>query len=202
MAHHSNVSLIILAGGKSERMGFPKVWLRLKNKKNFAEQILSCYQQLLLNECVLVLNADHRNSMEETKMIQNHTNLKLVSNYFSDKGRLFSIRYGMSFLKTDYTFIHNIDQPHIDSKTLELLIENKGDSTIVIPRYKNKGGHPVLIGKNIVGEIKQHYAKYNTLKDVFANFDSKYIDVTSPYVLTNINTPDELNLYQKNNISI
>lgn len=197
MIHNSNVSLIILAGGKSERMGLPKTWLKLNDERSFAEHILSCYQQVLLDECVLVLNGKHRNKMEENKLNPYLANLKVVSNSFPDNGRLFSIKHGINNLTTDYVFIHNIDQPYIDVKTLELMMKYKEDDTVVVPRHESRGGHPVLIGKQIVNEIKEHYTKYDTLKEVFANFTIKYIDVDTPDVLTNINTPEELGLYQQ-----
>lgn len=194
----NNISLIVLAGGKSERMGLPKVWISLLDGISFAEQVFYCYNNSIkLSKNILVLNSTFNQKKETNALLKKFNFVSIVLNYYPEKGRLYSIKCGIDNVTTDYTFIHNIDQPHIDSKTLNLMIDNKGSDAVVIPRYKGRGGHPVLIGKQIIDEIKQHYTKYNTLKDVFANFSNKYVDVSTPDVLTNINTPEELTLFQK-----
>ncbi|HEY9082529.1 MAG TPA: NTP transferase domain-containing protein [Vicingaceae bacterium] len=189
---NKNVSLILLSGGKSTRMGFPKAWVKLYNERSFAEQILSCYKIFGLQNQILVLNKAHQNKDEEHNLIKLFSSLQIIYNPFTEKGRLYSIKIGLEKINTDYCFIQNIDQPFISKETLCALINQLPFGDVIIPKYKDKSGHPILIGKAIVNEIKANYHNYTTLKDVLNQFKKNYVNVDSEDVLINLNTPNEL----------
>lgn len=186
------VSLILLSGGKSTRMGTPKAWVKLYNKGSFAEQILSCYNTFDLQKQVLVLNKIHQNKAEEAKLKQLFSPLHIIYNPKTEKGRLYSLKIGLEQITTDLCFIHNIDQPFVTKETLEALLNQSSYGDVVIPTYHEKGGHPILISKNIINELKSQYKKYATLKELLNQFGKTYVAVHSDEILTNINTPDEL----------
>lgn len=195
-----NVSLLLLSGGKSTRMRSPKAWIKLYNEKSFAEQILSCYKAVDLQNKVLVLNHAHQNKDEETKLNLLFNPLQILYNVHTEKGRLYSIKIGLEKINTDYCFIQNIDQPFISKEILCTLINQLPFGDVIIPKYNQKGGHPILIGKNVIKELKTQYKNYATLKDVLNQFKKTYVAVHSNEILTNINTPDEL--AQQLNITI
>ncbi|MDT8410942.1 MAG: NTP transferase domain-containing protein [Vicingaceae bacterium] len=186
------VSLILLSGGKSTRMGMPKAWVKLYNKSSFAEQILSCYNTFGLQKQVLVLNKTHQNKAEEAKLKHFFSPLHIIYNSQTEKGRLYSIKIGLEHINTDLCFIHNIDQPIVKKGTLEALLNQSSYGDVIIPTYHEKGGHPILIGKNIINELKAQYKNYASLKELLNQFKKTYVAVYSNEILTNINTPNEL----------
>lgn len=187
-----NVSLLLLSGGKSTRMRSPKAWIKFYNEKSFAEQILSCYKAVDLQNKVLVLNHAHQNKDEETKLNLLFKPLQILYNVHTEKDRLFSIQLGLEKVNSDLCFIHNIDQPFVTKETLNMLLSHSDSGDVVIPKYNQKGGHPILVGKNVIKELKTQYKNYATLKDVLNQFKKTYVAVHSNEILTNINTPDEL----------
>lgn len=187
-----NVSLLLLSGGKSTRMRSPKAWIKLYNEKSFAEQILSCYKAVDLQNKVLVLNHAHQNKDEETKLNLLFKPLQILYNVHTEKDRLFSIQLGLEKVNSNLCFIHNIDQPFVTKETLNMLLSHSDSGDVLIPKYKQKSGHPILIGKNVIKELKTQYKNYATLKDVLNQFKKTYVAVHSNEILTNINTPDEL----------
>jgi len=189
---NKNVSLILLSGGKSTRMGMPKAWIKLYNKSSFAEQILSCYNTFDLQKQVLVLNKTHQNKAEEAKLKHLFSPLHIIYNPNTEKGRLYSLKIGLEHITTDLCFIHNIDQPFVTKETLEALLNESSYGDVIIPKHNEKGGHPILIGKNIINELKTQYKNYATLKELLNQFEKTYIAVHSDEILTNINTSDEL----------
>ena len=47
---------IILAGGKSTRMGFPKPWLKHNDNSSFVEKLVNTYSDWGCNRIVVVIN--------------------------------------------------------------------------------------------------------------------------------------------------
>ncbi|MBK9191086.1 MAG: nucleotidyltransferase family protein [Crocinitomicaceae bacterium] len=59
----SEFAVIILAGGRSSRMNYPKPWLKYNDSENFTEAIIDKYNNAGIEEKVLVINADFCSSV-------------------------------------------------------------------------------------------------------------------------------------------
>ena len=189
-----NYSTIILAGGKSARMGYPKPWLKKENNTTFLADIVTTYKLLGLNGIVVVLNENFASEKWQKELAEVEQNATIIINSEVDNGRLYSIQLGINATKSENVFIHNVDNPFVECEVLKQLLLNTGECEITIPSYKGKGGHPVIINKSVKNEILKNYQDYGTLKDVFSKFSKKYIEINCCSILININTPQDFKI--------
>jgi len=192
MRNGATYSAIVLAGGASRRMGYPKPWLRWDEATTYAERILGTYRALGLSELVLVLNAEFAREPWLDALARASSMASLVLNPDPDAGRMRSIFLGMRAITSDKVFLHNVDSPFVGPEVIQALMRNDGDEQVIIPANQGKGGHPVLVKAAVKREVLAAYDRHATLKDLLGGYTRKYVEVSSPSVLVNINTPADL----------
>ncbi len=183
--------VIILAGGKSERMGSPKPWLKLK-ATTFLEHLVKSYADYGIDDIVCILNNEFYSDdwKNQIKIIEKHSTL--VINSQVEKGRLYSIKLGLEKLSDqDFVFIQNIDNPFTSTEILDVLKKKATPRGVSIPAVNGKGGHPVLISNSVGKFINDHPSKSTTLHDVFDNFEREYVEVENEDIFKNLNTPED-----------
>ncbi len=190
----TNCSAIILAAGRSSRMGEAKFALPFSRNKTFLEEIVAQYHTFGCKQIVIVLNK------KGFDYIKNHQfnfpdTILLISNKYLERGRFYSIKLGVLRISSENTaiFIHNIDNPFVNHKVLKKLLWNN-DSEYITPSYQDKGGHPILISKNIAQQIELEKENNVVLSEFLKKFKRKRIEVNDKNILVNINTPKD---YQK-----
>jgi CTP:molybdopterin cytidylyltransferase MocA len=180
---------LILAGGHSSRMGYPKPWLQFDKGKTFLEQIVNLYLNCKIKRIVIVLNHKYY-SPEWSAIIEKiEKSASIILNHKVEKGRLFSIFTGLQELKaSDYIFIHNIDNPFIKVDQIQKLQRHPTPEGVTIPAYHGKGGHPVLISQKLSHYILELSDLTPTLKDIFMKFKRYKIELDNQNILINLNT--------------
>lgn len=184
-------SAIILAGGNSSRMGYPKPWLKDDDGLYYLQRIINTYKKCGIEDIVVVLNKKFAIGNWETQVKSVNEDAVVVLNSTPEKGRLYSLQLGLQQAQNDLVFIHNTDNPFVKSETIYQLISASKNNAITNPLFGNKGGHPVVINTEVKKEIIKNFHYYNTLKEVFNEFNTVYIKVNDEHVLKNINTPEE-----------
>ena len=164
-----NTSALILSGGKSQRMGFPKAFLKFNEEQTFIEKIASEFINFGCEKIIIVMNNDnisHINSVNPEIL----SKIETVVNPNPESGRFSSIKTGLEKLKdSENVFIHNIDNPFVCRETLELLYKNFNNCDFCVPVFENKGGHPIIIGKNIIKDSFNQLSDTN-LKEFLRDF--------------------------------
>lgn len=189
-----SIAVIVLAGGKSSRMNFPKPWLIFNNNTTFLETIISNYNRAAFKKIVISLNKSFFLTELADKIEILKQKATFVENNYPEKGRLYSLYIALKELKTfDFAIIHNVDNPFIEEEVFNILYKERLLNGTTIPSYQKQSGHPIIIGNIIINEIINNYEKYNTLKDIIDRFDKKYVEVNSPKILININTLQDYN---------
>ncbi len=187
-------SAIILAAGKSERLGFPKLSLKYNKDNIFIEHIVKEFNDFGCKEIVLVVNEVGNQHLKDNN-IRFADNLKIVINKRPDWHRFYSLKTGVKELsKLQPTFIHNVDNPFISPKVLNALLANSTKADYLAPEYKKKGGHPILISELIVKDIISTISNQLHLKEFLNQYSKSKITIDDEKVLVNINTMEE---YQK-----
>lgn len=188
-------SAIILAAGNSSRMGKPKFMLDMPNGGPFLENIARQYAEFGCPQIIAVLNN------EGIDLIKKHPqNLppqtQLVLNPFPDLGRFHSIKTGIKSINHNFTFIHNVDNPFAKKEVLEHLHDAKSEADVIKPVKDGKGGHPVLISRQVMDLILQETKNDLNFKEFLKRFSTKKVEVHDSAILQNINTYGEyLELY-------
>ncbi len=184
-------SVIILAAGKSSRMGEAKFSLKYNDKLTFIEKLIKTYQDFNCKEIIVVLNKEGLEVFKNLA-IKNLKSVKIIENNHLEYERFYSIKLGLSDLELESSvFIQNSDNPLINNLLLNNLILNLDEYDYVNPYYNGKGGHPVLLSQKIVKSIITEKANDLNLKEYLKGFSQKKLQQKDKNVLININTPSE-----------
>ena len=193
----SDVAAVILAAGRSKRMGAFKPLLPF-GKQTVIESTIDYLRKGGADPVVVVLG--HR--AEEVRARVSHLNLLCVVNPAPDSEMNASIAVAVRELSvtTKATLIALADHPAVPPAVVSSLIETwRHGASLVIPTWHNRGGHPVLIDLRYRDELK-HLDPERGLRALFeAHRDEvKRIPVDSPYIARDMDTWDDYAaLYQE-----
>jgi molybdenum cofactor cytidylyltransferase len=184
-------SVIIPAAGNSGRMGSDKALLPYGNGLSFAENLIKSYSEFGAQPVVMVVNKNLDlsgfNTSQSVTVLNEHT----------DWGRSYSIFLGSKKAQKDYAcFLHNIDNPFVGTELLNLLLDTIKPDSYVVPGYQGKGGHPVLLGKRIVGYL-QNLDEVHDFREVLKLFNRIEVPYNDERILWNINTPVDYEKFLK-----
>jgi molybdenum cofactor cytidylyltransferase len=143
---------IILAGGESKRMGFPKMLLNF-NGKSMLERVIENVTGSEVDNTLVVLGAERE---KITDMIKD-LNVTLCYNDNYKLGMLSSVRCGIQNLPVSCSslLVFQGDQPLITPRVTNMVIEayHASEKEIVIPVYNKKRGHPLMAGRKYFDRI-------------------------------------------------
>ncbi len=127
-----NITAIVLAGGKSSRMGTDKGFVNFKNKP-FVQHIIDVVRPLV-NEIII---------------ISNHPNydifgLKRFNDIIKNAGPLAGIQAGLHESETENNLVISCDVPLISSELLELLITEINTTSEVIQLQSGDKKMPLI----------------------------------------------------------
>lgn len=195
--------LIILAGGKSSRMGYPKGLLAHNN----TFWLLSQIENFTGEEVYIGLGFDYQKYFDGIpwlqKAVENPQNyqqkkVNVVINKTPEFGLFSTLQSVLKTLDKPRTdkdvLILPIDVPLLKSSELEkiILTENK----IVIPTYKNKNGHPVkLTPKFWKSLLVLNVSEDNSRLDVQIKkrnaSEISFVEINDASILKNLNMPKD-----------
>ncbi len=178
---------IILAGGKSSRMGHDKALIKLENRTLLERAVEFC--QSFCGEILISSNSDE------------HTvaGFPLVSDEFEDCGPLGGIYSCLKHSQNEWSFVISVDSPYVRPDFVSFLFSQKDGFDAVVPVHK-KGKEPLiaLYHKKILPIIKsqlqlENFRMHYLLGEIKANYvDSKDWVEKFPRLFYNINYPKDL----------
>lgn len=182
-----NFSTIILAAGKSSRMGVPKWSLAYDAQSTFLQHIIEVCHHAGSQEIIVILNANDEIHFRD-KFPELPSYVKIVINRNPDWERYYSLKLGIDNLSAPNTVLMcPIDNPAIEIPLIHTLFNAQDDSYYVYPTFKNKGGHPILLSQKLVEKIKQSNENTLHLKTFLESHTLKAVEVESENILLNIN---------------
>lgn len=182
------VTGIILAGGKSSRMGTDKCLVRYKNKY-LIEYAIAALKPLCDN--ILI------SSQKET---HKQFNYQTIKDEYIDCGAIGGIHSTLKNTETEINIIAPCDMPHISTELFEFLLQKIGNYDAVIPISKGKV-EPLtgVYSRNILPIVENQISnkKYKILS-LLKNINTNFVEINStlPFysekMFTNINYLDDL----------
>jgi CTP:molybdopterin cytidylyltransferase MocA len=182
---------VISAGGSSERMRCPKALLPFRDR-TFVEKIIADYRRLNCRPIVVVVGVHE----QEIRKVLDLDEVKIAVNPLPKRGPFSSLQVGLQALAADVPgFFHApVDHPAVQVETLKEMLRcwRGDDHKAVRPRFKNRGGHPVLFGREWIEEILKLPATSN-LRELMRRRSDRVIElsVTDAGVLINVDTPKD-----------
>jgi len=186
MIDKKHITGIILAGGKSSRMGSDKGLLLLNNKP-FIQHIVEALQPLV-NEVIIVSNNSDYDIFK----------LKRVNDLIEGSGPLAGIYTGLHHSKTESNFVLSCDVPLINTETLEKLTNQIDENADVIQIESNGKTMPLIaIYKKHCGSIFFELLKQGERRLQFAvdqcNVKTIVLNTALEKFTVNINTTNQFN---------
>ena len=183
---------IVLAAGKSERMGKNKLLLKLQGQ-TLITGILNALRVSEIDEIVVVLGHKPQEIMNEINRDQR--NVRIIMNERYEEGMSSSFVAGLRQTKdADSVFLILGDEPILDNALLRVMINEMRTSNalIVSPSHKGKKGHPLLLNKKLFEEIS-NLRKGEAVRDVVHRHVDKLVTVDAPaWTVMDIDTPTDL----------
>lgn len=146
------ISAVILAAGKSSRMGSLKQLLPLRGR-TLIENVLQNLRESQAGEIVLVLGFSADAILEKIPL----DGVKVVVNEAYGEGMGTSLRTGIAQVspEADAALVILADQPFVQPGTIDQLIRAYRDQKpqIVIPVYQGFRGNPVLLDRSVFPEL-------------------------------------------------
>ncbi len=181
-----NITGIILAGGKSSRMGDDKGMLELKGKK-MVEHVISALAPNV-DEVIIISNNDNYNNL----------GCKVYTDIIKDCGPLGGIYTALHYSTTNKNFIVSCDIPNITSEAIGFIISKSTDEDVIVP-IENKEIEPLcaMYNKACGNQIKGFLdAGQFKIRNAIEKLNTIYLDVNLHQeifkgVFTNVNTPND-----------
>ncbi len=169
---------IILAGGKSTRMGTNKLLLDYKGHPLIWHTIQSVSP--FVSRVIVVTGRYDKEIRDALK----NEDVTLVTNSDYEMGMFSSVLTGVRETKEDFLVLPG-DCPFVSKDTFKKIINGNGD--IRYPVYQNNEGHPLYISKKYKPELLSLGLDYN-LKLFRDSKKCEIINVEDKNIVMNLNT--------------
>lgn len=165
-----NVSCVILAGGRSSRMGQDKAFLRF-NGKTFLKTIAEKLSQKC-NQLIISANKEEEIYRQELKDID----FEFVKDLKPYEGPLNAVSSIAEYVKNDFVFIATCDTPLLNTNLIEMFVLEIGSHQAVIPVIDSKL-QPLntLYTKDAVYKAKEVFTGSRSLMGWVEKLDYKLI---------------------------
>ena len=191
-----SIAGVVLAGGRSSRMGTPKALLDFRGRP-FVVRILEALEALDIKTCVVVVGPD---APRIRPALAGH-DCVIVENSDVDGGPIASLRAALRALHVVQprgALAWPVDLPHVRVTTLERLFEAfrraAGKAPAVVPTFAERRGHPVLWGSALFEELLTSEAatKHGARAVLHAHSAQiASVAVDDPAVIDDLNTPED-----------
>ena len=187
---------VVLAGGRSARMGAPKALLDFRGQP-FVVRILEALEALEVKTRVVVVGPD---AARIRPALAGHDCL-IVENADVDGGPIASLRAALRALQTvqpSAALAWPVDLPHVRVTTVERLLETfrraPPPAPAVVPTFAERRGHPVLWGAALFEELlTSDAATRHGARAVLHAHAAEIVPVAvdDPAVIDDLNTPED-----------
>lgn len=195
------VTGILLAGGKSSRMGKDKALLKYGDETFMSASLKKL--NTLFDEVILVLDNVEKYHIE---------NVKIIKDIYPGMGPMGGIHAALKAAKNDWIFVIPCDMPMWETSLVEEILKHRLDNDIVVPVINdhmeplfalyNKTCIPGIeecLNNNIIKVIKL----YPMVKTHYLVLEKVYNEVEKcKKSLFNINTPEDLKLLMQDEQNI
>lgn len=185
MTDNNSITGIILAGGKSERMGTDKGMLLYKGKP-FIQHVYESLQPIVGDNIVVVSSNTDYDAL----------GYRRIEDLIEDKGPVGGLYTALKQSKTKLNLVLSVDVPLVSTELLQWLVENHHDSYLITQLQSNEKTSPltavydralrILLGEHLAGNQLK-------LRDVVDEVNHQTLEVPKKWSaqVKNINTESD-----------
>ncbi|MEA5597856.1 nucleotidyltransferase family protein [Rivularia sp. UHCC 0363] len=187
-----NVGLIILAAGKSNRMGKPKQLLTYQGSSLISHAVKTGLNSIC-KPVIVVLGA----YVEHIKPQINKFPVQIIENPYWKTGMSSSIHAGITVIKTshpnlDAVIIALADQPLINQTVFNQLVQSyqETQNIIIASAYDDIIGVPALFDRSLFTELNNLEGDKGA-KTLMRKYQDEILTINIPQAAIDIDTPDD-----------
>lgn len=196
------VAAIILAAGKSERMGRSKMDLPW-GKKTVIGQVVTTLASAGVDEIIVVTGGASENVETALRLLPSEISVRTAYNpRYLDGGMIFSVKCGLRTInnKNQAALIALGDQPQMEVDVVRSILAdfNATSAQLIVPSYRKRRGHPWLVGRSLWTNLLK-LREAETLRDFLNKYSDQihYLMVNTPTVLQDLDTPADYQYFHK-----
>jgi molybdenum cofactor cytidylyltransferase len=198
----ANLCGVILAAGASSRMGTDKALLKWpptgigsgSSRQTFLSAAVQSFEPF--TEMVIVVAGHNAPNLAPVVYAQGGF---LVTNPAPERGQFSSLQVGLQEVLNrgrDAAILTLVDRPPVERSTIERLCDQfrirPHAIWAVIPGYRGKHGHPVLVGREMIEAFLKAAPSANAREVEHVNHEHiEYLELEDPMVTLNIDTPED-----------
>lgn len=181
------ICAIILAAGEGRRAGGKKLSKIIIEEKPILQHVVEKVLSSLVEEVVLVTGYER----EFCEDLAEYYGLACCFNSNYKEGMATSIKIGVSKTSDNIAAILILlgDMPYVKIDTINeiVILYNAKKSKIIIPTYKGRKGHPILLSSSLKNEIEK-ISPENGLREVIERHKDEiaYVEVNDDGILKDI----------------
>lgn len=185
------VAGIVLAAGRSSRMGRPKQLLPFRGR-TVLEWVVDNALASRLHRVIVVLG----HAAEAVKPLMEQRKVTTTVNPSYGAGQSSSLKAGLRELSEDCEAALFLlgDQPLVTAETIDLLIDVFADSPspIIIPTFNGRRGNPVLFSRVTFPRIEALHGDCGA-RTLFQEYSEeiRFVAVNTPAILFDLDTEDD-----------
>ncbi|NQT00881.1 MAG: nucleotidyltransferase family protein [Planctomycetes bacterium] len=196
------ICAIVLAAGRSRRMGVQKLLLPF-GSKTVITHIVDQLAASSVDEVYVVVGCHGKRVSRELS----GRSVSIVNNSNYKSGMLSSVRCGLGAMpkQCHAVLVALGDQPSVTTKLIDQMLQTfaSAEKQILVPLYQGKRGHPIMFSAAYRKEILTHYDSVGLRGLLYAHKDDIFeLPVTTSGVLSDMDYPEdyqrELALLEKN----
>ena len=193
------IPAIVLAAGKSSRMGRPKALLPIGSSGDtFLTRILRVLREGGVEHAVVVVGADAQ--AVRATLPPDDESLSVVENTDYEQGQLSSLLVGLADAEkrgghVEAVMVTLVDLPLISAATVRGVFEayrTSPGAPIVRPRRGTRHGHPAIFSRSLFEELRRAAPSTGAKPVVHAHAAEEVnVDVADDGAFTDIDTPED-----------
>lgn len=151
------IPAVVLAAGRSTRMGRPKATLPIDDRDTFLSRIVRTLLEADVDDVVLVLG--HEAEAIADTFAESGLAARIAVNHDYDRGQLSSLQAGLALIDRPgvaAALVTLVDVPLVSSATVRRVLERYRETRapIVRPTHGDRHGHPLLIDRSLFAALR------------------------------------------------
>lgn len=186
---NSEITGVILCGGRSSRMKTDKALLKL-GERTIIEIILDKLKSIF-KEIIISSNESHKYEF---------LNVRIINDIYTNRGPLAGIHSALTYSNQEKIFVSACDIPLVPKEMIDFLINYQSNCQVILPKFQGRVQFLCGIYSKSINDIIEHIlnspTKKGALYELAENVSTEIIDIdelefVSPDIFLNLNTTDD-----------